>query len=161
MGQKNKIINLEKDTLGSDYVTLRIRLKDEILLIPNKCIYVLDIERFKKWALSIRYATLESFSETDIQLNARCEQEELMILSIPYDEDWEICINAKKKETFPVFGGLTGVKAGKGDNEIQIHFKPKGLGAGAIISVVSVIIVFVLLRDDAKKSAYRTGTGTA
>lgn len=114
MGQKNKVINLEKDTFGSDYVTLRIRLNGEKLIMPDHCIYILNIKRLEKWASDIRYASLDFFDETDMQLNAKCDKEELLLLSIPFDRSWEICVDGEKQEIFPVFQGLTGVKIGGG-----------------------------------------------
>lgn len=157
MGQKNKVINLEKDTLGSDYVVFRISLNDGILSIPDNCIYRLNIKKLEDWESNIRFASLESFSERCIQLNAKCDKEELLLLSIPFDDDWKVYINEEEQETFPVLQGLIGVKVGTGNNEIKIIFKPARMRAGLIISFTSALILFVILRKDTKKIRWSLG----
>ncbi len=155
MGQKNKIVNMEKDTRGSEYVTLRISLNDGILSIPQNCIYRLEIGKLEEWTSSIRYASLESFNETYIQLNTKSDKEDLLVLSIPFDDSWEIYINEERQETFPILQGLTGVKVGAGDSKIHIIFKPKGIKLGLIISLVSTLIFLTLLKNDAKPCSGR------
>lgn len=159
MGQKNKVINLEKDTFGSDYVTLRIKTSDEILSIPNNCIYTLDIDKLDKWASGIRYASLEDYDETSINLHVKCAEEELLLLSLPFDKDWNIYINGEKQTTFPVFRGLTGVKVEEGNHEIRVIFKLGGAVEGATISFISLLILIILFKREIKKSVYRTGAG--
>lgn len=150
MGQKNKIINLEKDTFGSEYVTLRIKLDGSILSLPMNCIYVLKVEQLDKWASNIKYAELEHFSETEIQLSAQCDKNELLILSIPFDNDWNIYVNGEKREAFQVFQGLTGVEVEEGKNDIQIVFMPRGANVGKIIFGISIIVLIILLMAEKK-----------
>ncbi len=152
MGQKNKVINLEKDTFGSDYVTVRIETSDEILSIPSHCIYAMNIEALDKWASGIRYASLEKYDETSITLHAKCDEEKTLMLSLPFDKDWNIYINGEKQKSFQVFQGLTGVKVEEGDYEIQVIFKPGGAKTGAVISFISVIVLLTLFRYETKKS---------
>ena len=112
----------------------------------------MNIEALDKWASGIRYASLEKYDETSITLHAKCDEEKTLMLSLPFDKDWNIYINGEKQKSFQVFQGLTGVKVEEGDYEIQVIFKPGGAKTGAVISFISVIVLLTLFRYETKKS---------
>lgn len=64
------------------------------------------------------------------------------ILTLPYDEGWNIINNGIKKKPFKVNGGFIGIPIDKGDNYLEMYFTPKGFKLGAILSGLGLLLTF-------------------
>ena len=90
-------------------------------------------------------SNLENILYLNNQLFATVETNKasFMILTLPYDEGWNITVNGKKVDIFSVNGGFLGFGIPDGVSAIQMTFTPKGFKIGAICSIIGIVL-FVL-----------------
>ena len=80
------------------------------------------------------------------------DERKVLFTSIPYDEGWEININGKKIEPISLINGaFLGVVLPKGNYDISFRYHVPGLKTGAIISIVSALIMVAIVCGQSKK----------
>lgn len=79
----------------------------------------------------------------DIESN---EEGKVLFIPINYTDGYTMQINGETREITKVFGNYIGIKLEKGENDIEIKFVPKGLKLGAIITIVSIILTFIIYK---------------
>lgn len=67
----------------------------------------------------------------------------VLLLTVPYDEGWEIRVDGGKAEMLRVGGALTGVRLTAGQHDITMKYTPPGLVTGSILSLLCAVL-FVL-----------------
>lgn len=78
-----------------------------------------------------------------------------LILSIPYEDGWTVCINGEEVEP-QVFGGaLMAFDLEPGDYVLEMKYTPAGMYAGVLISVVSIGIFVSICLIRRKRSNAR------
>ena len=65
---------------------------------------------------------------------------EWLLLTVPYSDEWRITVNGKRTAAEKVMDALTAVPLEKGENRVEMKFVPRGFTAGAVISVLSLLI---------------------
>ncbi len=156
LGQTGKVLNLENNTYGSEEITIKILVNGEKCEMDSKIFYLLDLNLISEFFEASDFATIEKFSTTDIELIAKLQKKQLLLLSIPYDKGWHIDVEGKKVETKPVLGGLIGIELEEGVHEIRLRYIPEGLILGGIISICfGVILLFYVIQENYKKKERR------
>ncbi|MBR2068363.1 MAG: YfhO family protein [Candidatus Gastranaerophilales bacterium] len=84
-----------------------------------------------------------SSSHYNAQLNIK--ENKLLLLTIPYDEGWNIKINGKTRKPIKVLNSLMAIPVETNDKELDMKFIPKGFYLGLIISIFS-LFVFLIYR---------------
>jgi uncharacterized membrane protein YfhO len=67
-----------------------------------------------------------------------------LILSIPYEDGWSVTINGEEVQGESFGGCLMAFDLEAGDYRIEMYYVPKGLYAGVLISIVSILLFAVL-----------------
>ena len=75
-----------------------------------------------------------------------------LITSIPRENGWKLYVDGKKEEIVSFADVMLGAKLDKGNHRIELIYTPPGLYAGAVISITSVILFFLLHN---RKNFYR------
>lgn len=86
------------------------------------------------------------------------EKPELVFFSVPYNKGWTAKVNGKSVDVERVSYGFMAVKADEGENVITFSYRTPGLYEGAVISIVSAVLlaIFVLIcRKGDKKKKFR------
>ena len=78
------------------------------------------------------------------------DTDSLMVVSLPYDQGWNIFVNGEKVKVYDVNGGFMSFKVFKGDNNIEMYFTPYGFKTGAIISFIGVILLLLIIVKEKK-----------
>ncbi len=84
-----------------------------------------------------------SFREGDFSFETDVDEEELLLLTIPYDKGWKVYDLDTPVDTIPVVRGFTGVKLSRGHHYIRMVYTPEGYTAGMFITVISWILFVV------------------
>lgn len=63
-----------------------------------------------------------------------------LLTTIPYDTGWNVKVDGKQVETYPVGTALLGFDLSTGMHEITMDYTPQGLWLGTLISVVSILL---------------------
>lgn len=67
-----------------------------------------------------------------------------MIMTIPYDEGWNIRIDGNNVEKFNVNGGFIGIGIPDGDVSLEMYYSIPGLKVGSILSFIGILSLIVL-----------------
>lgn len=80
-------------------------------------------------------------------LNAKysSDKDGFMVLTIPYDEGWNISIDGEPSNYYECNGGFIGMKISEGQHEISMSFIPKGFKLGLLFSVIGFINLFTVV----------------
>lgn len=67
----------------------------------------------------------------------------LLMMSVPYNKAWTITVDGQPVEAIPLLdGAFTGIPlTNKGQLTIELHYFPRGLMIGSVVSIVSIIVL--------------------
>lgn len=83
----------------------------------------------------------------------QADRDGILLLTIPYDTDWSVKVDGSAVETMPIGGALTGLELKAGEHTITMTYTPRGLYAGLIISLISLILWLVTIYLEKKKDS--------
>ena len=64
-----------------------------------------------------------------------------MLMTIPYDEGWRVYVDGEETEIYKGLGTFISFYVSGGVHDIELKYFPKGLKAGAAISLISLMIL--------------------
>ena len=86
-----------------------------------------------------------SYDSTHVSGKLVLEEAGRMILSIPYEAGWTVCLNGEEVEP-QLFGGtLMAFDLEPGEYELAMEYAPTGWLAGVLVTAVSVVIFGALM----------------
>lgn len=65
----------------------------------------------------------------------------LFCFSVPYARGWYAAIDGNKTKTYLVNDLFIGIEVPEGQHEIELYYRTPGIGCGAVISLISLIIL--------------------
>lgn len=103
--------------------------------------YELQMDLFEKVANQIKkdFMKVTSFKDGLVEGTFEAEKKGNLLLTIPYDDAWDVHVNGKKVINKPTNTFLM-VPVEKGSNEIQLTYHLKRLWLGNFITILSLII---------------------
>ena len=75
----------------------------------------------------------------------------MIFLSIPYDEGWKVMVDGEPVMIYKGLDALLSFYLSDGEHEISMRYVPRGLGAGAVISLISVICMLLAAAVSSRK----------
>ena len=75
-----------------------------------------------------------------------------LLLSTEYTDEWEIKVDGKKVKYDEVFNTFVGLKLEKGKHTIEMKFHPRGFKTGIALSIVSLVLAIIYLRNETKNN---------
>ncbi|MDA5388920.1 YfhO family protein [Loigolactobacillus backii] len=71
------------------------------------------------------------------------KKRQTVIMTVPYDTGWHATVNGHEVSVKRAYGELTKIQlANNGANKIRLHFVPRGLKAGLIVSLMTLLGLF-------------------
>ncbi len=140
----------------SEYVTLKMTLKESELFYKSAYFYYLDMEAFEQGIENIRRNQLNITYRTETLIVGTVtadESKEYLFTTIPYEKGWQVKIDGEKVETIDVMNALLAVPLTPGTHEIELKFVPEGFVTGSIVSIISFIIFVIMLLLKKKRPA--------
>ena len=96
---------------------------------------------------------ITSFKENHIIGNINVDDNNVLFLSIPYDEGFKILVDNKEVDYYKVIDNFIGLDLEQGYHEIEIVYEVKGFKLGLFISLTALII-FIILRHKSSLFQY-------
>lgn len=120
-------------------------------------IYLLNEDILQKamQILGKQHLTDVAYDSTHLSGKLTLTEAGRMILSIPYETGWTVCLNGEEVEPALFGGTLMAFDLEPGEYELTMDYVPTGSGAGVIVTVVSVA-VFVLLMLWTRRGTQKT-----
>ena len=72
------------------------------------------------------------------------EDNQIILTSIPYDEGWRVYVDGQSTRTVKCADAFIGVECGPGKHLVELQYVPKGFVPGAIISMLSTILLIII-----------------
>jgi uncharacterized membrane protein YfhO len=86
--------------------------------------------------------------EGKIEVNSN----EMLFLSIPYDENWQVRVDGRPAEITKLLNAFTGVQLSKGQHHITLQYRSKSFEIGLIISIFGIFLLVCFQVYDYKKN---------
>lgn len=128
-------------------IPVRIYLEQDEIEIDGYEFYYESKDELKRWYDDAKTDQIKSeiITSSNIKITADVESDRnFIVCSMPYDESWHVMVDGKETETKPVMEALMSFKVSPGHHEIKMRYVPKGLIPGAIVSLISLIILITL-----------------
>ncbi len=111
-------------------------------------------------SLDRRKVCADSFitSAKGFTANITMDRDNLVFFSVPYHSGWTAKVNGRPAEIVRANEGFMAVVAPKGECEIVFDFETPGLKLGAIISLISVVLITVYIGIVAIKRSFKPST---
>jgi uncharacterized membrane protein YfhO len=122
----------------------------ETLYQQQPVVYSENIARLKRDINRIKSKQPNtSISTNKIKFNVDNQQDNMALLSIPYDTGWHATINGHSVVLKKGFNNLLALPLEKGHQKIIIKFIPNGLKLGMIISLIGLmmLITYIILME--------------
>jgi len=167
INNKEYQIDLKKDTgqlyILSDYPPINIKNiyssnnygiiypeKNKITLKFDKKmkdikVYTLDLNKFKKFIKNRNQITKLENNNNNIKAQISVNKDNVLLLTIPYEKGWKICIDGKETKYYKVLDSVIGVDITKGEHNIELYYEIPGLNVGITISSLSLVILIAYL----------------
>lgn len=102
-----------------------------------------------------------SFSDSTYQASVNCDADTGMLcVPILYNKNWTATVNGKAVKVANINDGFTGIKVGKGENEVKMTYTIPHMKLGILVScgaigiyLLMVVVYFVKWRKRRKKKA--------
>ncbi len=106
-----------------------------------------SLDQYGHYVSELKRDTLSitQFKESDINGTINVDAPRILFFSIPFDEGWSATINGAPAKRYRIDCGLTGLKLGVGKNDVEIHFEPRLMRKGALVSILSLLVFAGLL----------------
>ena len=89
---------------------------------------------------------ITSFKENHIKGNINVDDNNVLFLSIPYDDGFKILVDNKEIDYYKIIDNFIGLDLEKGYHDIEIKYEVKGFKLGLIISLISSILFIIFIR---------------
>lgn len=88
---------------------------------------------------------ITKFTENNIYGEVSVPDSRILFLSIPFDGGWHAKVNGVDTTLYRVNLGFTGIVMPAGKNLVELHFTPRFMNIGAMISILAIVVIFTLL----------------
>ena len=137
------ILNIGKLKKGENF-NVKIDFKSGLAGRVTCYVSTLDYDAWNKayGMISDDLMTVTGASDTDIKGTVNVAEEGVLVTSIPYDKGWSLKVDGETREINDLTGGVW-ISAGleKGTHEIELTFRPPGIIAGLIITLLSILVL--------------------
>lgn len=140
-------LDLGKYDVGS---TLNIKLEFDKGIIDDVYLYYEDLDVFEEHysILKNSQVNFRKVSSSYITGDINLEEDAKVLISLPYDEGWNIFVNDINIDVNKSLDSLILLDLKKGVNVIELKYEPRGLKIGIYLSLFSLFltIVYVVFR---------------
>ncbi|MDD3412676.1 MAG: YfhO family protein [Lachnospiraceae bacterium] len=137
---------------NEETVTMEVVLKEGSPF--NSKLSTLDLEKLNQLSNSYRdYSVKEQVTKSSLTLQAvGTEEKNLLLLPINYDEGFKITNNGVLVTNAQRVAGLfVGIPLNIGENEIAMRYTPPGLKTGALLTLITCILIAIVTSLNCKR----------
>ena len=146
-GYRYNVIDLGYFKKG-ETIELKVLLLEDSIKFKDAMFYTLNENNLGEITKSLQKESalfIEENKGNYIKANINVTKDnQILYTSIPLDKGFTIFVDGKKVEQISVFNTLMGLNLEKGEHTIEFKYVPRGLESGAVISVISVLLLICL-----------------
>jgi uncharacterized membrane protein YfhO len=136
---------------NSEHITVELEVDTSEVDIHSESFYTLNVKQFPQLIRNIDRESFQIKKVEGAQMvgTATIDQEnELLFLSIPWDQGWTVTVNNTNVKPKKVLGAFIGIPLSQGEHEIVLDFVPKGFKLGRIITIVSLLLLIAVVWNE-------------
>ena len=128
-----------------DRVEIRMQIKDDELEINEACFYYEDPDALKEWSLAAKelngsIGEVTKIKSSRLSFSTNSEKDETIVMSIPFEDSWQIRCDGKRIGSKAVIGELMSFSVPFGEHLIEMKYIPKGTGLGLTLSLTGILL---------------------
>lgn len=106
-----------------------------------------NFDQYNLYANNLRKDTLTitQFKESHIKGTINLSAPKILYFSMPYDEGWHATVNGADARLYVVNAGMTALKLPAGKSDVDLHFEPRMVKQGTMLSLVGILAFIALL----------------
>ncbi len=137
-----KILYLGEYRKG-EHITFTVQMDGDTLMLEEAYFATEDMGTLKKCQELImgEPVTIEKISSSRLRMNVSNEKEKLLVFSIPYEEDWKIVEDGKKRTGEKVYDTFLAVELEPGNHQIELQYIPRGIKAGSGCTILCAVVL--------------------
>ncbi|MBD5452746.1 MAG: YfhO family protein [Lachnospiraceae bacterium] len=145
--QKSDIKKLGTLPMGCKF-RLRCYLSEDGILSPDKIyVYGERADVLESYVIEVNSQPVNIRMHNEAYIEISCTNEDTetkyLLCTIPYDKGWRVKINGKRVEAKDI-QHFVALPVENGKYEIELRFVPRGLYAGIIMTLVSILILVII-----------------
>lgn len=132
---------------------IEFRFQFDDIDLSHLVLYRADVEKIKEVldARKNQELNIEQFNNTHIVGKVNITDEStVMMTSIPYNEGWKIKVDGKQVETKKSWDSFLSFPISRGKHKVELFFKQKWSTLGLVLSVLSLIVLFIIWKKENK-----------
>lgn len=138
-----------------DTVTIRVEGTDSLNL-SDFYLYFEDIDAIDEWkacadAFLEDEVSLKKISSSHIKGTVNAKENGTLLFSMPFDTGWNVTIDGKKVPIYESLSALMSIDLQAGEHIIEMRYVPRGIFAGAALSLISLIILVFMGKSARRK----------
>ena len=140
-------------------VKVKVYLNQDAIKIDKALFYYENYDELDRWYSDSKdnRGSLRKITSSHLDGTINCKEDEIVVLTIPYENGWKIKVDGKETKQFKVLNGLLAFDAGAGNHTIEMKYIPQGLKAGSIISLLALIsLIGICIYNKKKQVAVTT-----
>lgn len=141
------VVNLEADE--NNKIELEIEVTEGDFYLSRSAFYQMNIDDFEGLITQAKDNSIEIENYTDSSLSFQTHidnTQEIVMLTIPYDESWQITANGEKISPHPVMDSFLGLKLEEGHYAIEMNYQTPYGKTSWLISLGSIFILFIIYK---------------
>ena len=128
-----------------DKVEIKMQILEDELEITESCFYYEDPDALRKWGdaaskLNESVGEVTEVTSSDLMFSTDSDKDELIVMSIPYEDSWRVICDGNRIESAPVIEELMSFQVPEGKHIIEMKYVPKGTGIGIAVSIIGIIL---------------------
>ena len=127
-------------------------ISNMILNIDYEWFYALDLDVLKeiKEEITNDNVKINNFENGKVNINVQNNNDEKLIVSIPYDSGWKVTVNGKKVTPELFADCLMMISLENGDNNIEMTYSTPYINLGIIATIFGIICLILVIINEKK-----------
>lgn len=133
---------------AGEKVTVCLSLHSGYAQFGTPQIYSLDLNQLGKIASDMQSLGWSVVSHTNTRTTASVsvpEDDRLLLLTIPYDENWKFVVDGTETFAMPALGLFMALPLSAGTHTVTMYYQPAGMLQGGIVSGVALLLFVLML----------------
>lgn len=144
--QEDYLFHLGYAKEGKTYCTIRFN-KTCTMTVKDISVYCQPMEKLDEYVQQRKEASLQNVQEgiNTISGTIETQKDQLLVLSIPYQNGWSAYVDGQKTEIRKVNIMYTGLHIKPGTHTVELKYEMPGMRISIIVTMVSLVIFIVAL----------------
>lgn len=136
-------------------VQIRLELLTEQIALGDALFYYEDLQALGSHADAIRSDPVNLVQHSGSHLSGSFEagEDQLLLLTVPYDTGWKLYIDGRRTEFIPVLDALMAVPVSAGSHTLEMRYIPRGGIMGCGLTAAALVAMAVWIALDKRRQA--------